>query len=208
MFKHLTLSSLLVAFTLILAAPTQAATSEASQFVNTLASDTIAVLSNDKISDGERQEAFRTLLTQGFDLPLIARFVVGRYWRSASEAEKAEFMATFEDYLVVSYAARLGNYSGQVLRVVNDRDVDGNDVMVASEIQQGTAPAIKVDWRLRRTENTWRIIDIAVEGVSMAVAQRSEFGAVIRAKGGKLPALTQVLRAKADTMIKREVASK
>lgn len=208
MFKHLTVSSLLVAFTLIAAAPAQAAAGEPGQFVSTLASDTIAVLSNDKISDSERQGAFRALLTDGFDLPLIARFVVGRYWRGASEAERAEFMATFEDYLVGSYAARLGNYSGQLLRVMNNRNVDGNDVMVASEIQQGSGPAIKIDWRLRRNQNTWRIIDIAVEGVSMAVAQRSEFGAVIRAKGGKLPALTQVLRAKADTMISREVASK
>ena len=147
-------------------------------------------------------------MTQGFDLPLIARFTVGRYWRSASEAEQAEFMAVFEDYLVATYAARLGNYSGQLLRVMNNRDLDENEVVVSSEIQQGTAPAIKVDWRVRRTAATWRIIDISVEGVSMAVAQRSEFGAVIRAKGGKLPALTQLLRTKTDTLIKREVASK
>lgn len=208
MFKHLSLSSLLIAATLVLTAPAQAAAGEPTQFLSDLANNTIAVMNDGKLDEARRQNAFRALLQDGFDLPVIARFVVGRYWRRASEEQRADFLAAFEDYLVGTYATRLGNYSGQMLQIMDGRNMGDSDVIVSSEIQQGSQPAVHVDWRLRQSGDDWRIIDIAVEGVSMAVAQRSEFGAVIRARGGKLPALTEILRNKASKLIKREVASK
>lgn len=206
--KKLPLSLLILSRVLVITMAAHASGAEPSNFVSDLAADTIAVLSEEKMGYASRQSAFRGLLAKRFDLPLIARFVAGRYWRSANPSERANYLAAFEDYLVGTFTVRFDDYSGQQLQIMNDRELDEKDVLVASEIIRSKAPAIRIDWRLRRSEAEWRIIDISVEGVSMALAQRSEFAAVIRAKGGKLSTLTDALRAKADYLVEREVVTK
>ena len=53
-----------------------------------------------------------------------------------------------------------------------------------------------MDWGLLRRGDTWRIVDVVVEGMSMALSQRSEFKAVIRGNGGRVEALLEKLREK------------
>jgi phospholipid transport system substrate-binding protein len=58
------------------------------------------------------------------------------------------------------------------------------------------AENIRVDWRLRADNSDFRILDVIVEGLSMAVTQRDEFASVIQSKGGKVAGLLDVLRQK------------
>lgn len=55
---------------------------------------------------------------------------------------------------------------------------------------------IQVEWRLRREAGGWKIIDVVVEGISMAVTHRSEFSSVIGRHGGRIGGLLDVLRDK------------
>jgi phospholipid transport system substrate-binding protein len=71
---------------------------------------------------------------------------------------------------------------------------------VHSKISTGKGPVIKVDWRLRRHAEGWRVVDIMVEGVSLALAQRAEFAAVIRGSGGRVSGLLAKLRKKTQTL--------
>jgi phospholipid transport system substrate-binding protein len=57
-------------------------------------------------------------------------------------------------------------------------------------------PAVAVDWRLRRTAEGWRIVDVMIEGVSMTITHRSEFAAVISNSPGRIEGLLQKLREK------------
>ena len=56
---------------------------------------------------------FAELFHDDFDGPGIARFVVGRYWRTASPKEQQDFIKIFEDYVVFVYTARLGDFGGE-----------------------------------------------------------------------------------------------
>ncbi|MGL1446739.1 ABC transporter substrate-binding protein, partial [Vibrio parahaemolyticus] len=49
--------------------------------------------------------------TQSFDIDAISQFVLGRYWRTATEAQRAEYQKLFQQFIVSSYAAKLGQYS-------------------------------------------------------------------------------------------------
>ena len=60
-------------------------------------------------------------LLRDFDVPGIARFVLGPYWRVASEPEKQEFRRLFEDYIVRVYSERFAQYRGEALRVTGSR---------------------------------------------------------------------------------------
>ena len=173
----------------------QRSSEEAADFLRGFGDAAIAMLSNARLSEAERQEEFRRLIKTGFELPAISRFVLGKHWHRATEQERSEFTALFEDFVTVTYARRLSSYSGEELKIGNARQASGKGlVLVKSKILRPGQSDIQVDWRLRQSQGAWRIVDLAVEGVSMAQTQRSEFDAVIRRSGGQIGALLQRLR--------------
>lgn len=167
---------------------------EAADFVRDFSNRAIVMLSDESLDQEARIEEFRQLLTAGFHLELIGKFVLGRHWRRASEAERAEFAQLFEDYLVASYAQKLSEYGGEKLVVQGGRPKGKSGAVVASRVVPPEGAPFQVEWRLRRAGDGWRIIDVVVEGVSMAVTQRSEFSSVIASRGGKIDGLLDALR--------------
>jgi phospholipid transport system substrate-binding protein len=182
------------------ASPSSAANPDAAKaFVKSLADEAIAVMSQ-RSSSGPTRERFRELFKRGFDVEEIGRFVLGRYWREASEAERAEYLKLFEDLIVATYASRFSEYSGEKLTILDAR-LDGSTVIVASQIERpGGQPAIRIDWRLVETGGRYRITDVVIEAVSMSVTQRSEFASVIQRGGGRVESLLAALRAKTSGM--------
>lgn len=182
------------------AAGISAEQSGAGVFLQGLADEAVAVLGDKQISAETRQRAFRNLIRRGFDLPVVGRFVLGRHWRRAGQAERSEFARLFENYIVATYTRRLGYYSGESLKIVGERRINATSVQLSSRIDLGRGSPLRIDWRLSKRSGQWRIIDVVVEGVSLAIVQRAEFNAVIRRGGGRITALLALLEKKtADT---------
>jgi len=166
-----------------------------SQFMGDLGQQAIVVLQSTSGSLEQREQQFRQILAQNFDVPFIGRFVLGRSWRTATPQQQADYLALFEDFLVLTYSRRLGGYTGERLTVVTDRAANERDTVVRTRIDRPSGPPINADWRVRATSAGYKIIDIEVAGVSMALTQRSEFASVVGRNG--LNGLIQVLRARA-----------
>ncbi len=151
----------------------------------------------EEMTDDQRAARFRVILTETFDLPTIARFTLGRYWRVASAKQRDDYVRLFEEFIVQAYSHRFKDLSGQTFEVKKSHEINARDRLVLSEIKikQGKPP-IRVNWRVRRRDNAYRVIDVVVEGVSMSVTQRDEFAAVIRRSGGKIEGLLAALRRK------------
>lgn len=169
---------------------------DAADFVRGFSAEAIAMLSDETLDDAARAEAFRGLLRADFDLELIGRFVLGRHWHRAEASEQREFAQLFEDYIVASYARQLSEYGGERLVVEAGRPKGKSGAIVSSRIVRPQGEPFRVEWRLRRSVEGWRIIDVVVEGVSMAVTHRSEFSSVIAGRGGAVSGLLEVLRSK------------
>lgn len=171
---------------------------EAGSFISNLATEAIESTTDKSISDEERVRRFRELLKVKFDVPQIARFVLGRYWRVASPEERDTYSQLFEDYIVQTYASRFREYNNENLKVQSaTRNPDG-DVVVVSNIERN-GPPVRVEWKLTPEDKTFKIVDVVVEGVSMAVTQRDDFAATIQARGGKVAGLIDALRQKTRT---------
>ncbi len=185
-----------------IASPSSAANPEAAKaFVKALADEAIAVMAQRGTSSPATLERFRELFKRGFDVEEIARFVLGRYWREATEAERTEYLKLFEDLIVATYASRFSEYSGEKLNVLDARADDDRTIIVASQIERpGGQPAIRLDWRLVETGGRFKITDVVIEAVSMSVTQRSEFASVIQRGGGRVEGLLVALRAKTSGM--------
>jgi phospholipid transport system substrate-binding protein len=170
---------------------------DAGGFVRNLAQRAIDEVNTPGISEEERLTRFRTLFREGFDVPLIARFVLGRYWRIATEAQREDYLRLFDDLIVQTYARRFGEFPGARISVltVSRPNEDGDQIVAVEGQLPGKAP-VRMDVRVRPADGVLKIIDIAIEGVSMAITQRDEFAAVIQRGGGEVDALLANLRQK------------
>jgi phospholipid transport system substrate-binding protein len=164
-------------------------------FVEELGRDAMKELADRAIPPSEREARFRRLLVDRFDMPAISKFVLGRYWRSANETQRAEFQGLFVDFIVGSYAARFSDYLGEGVKVTGSGADDGGTILVHSMIDLPSAEDIRVDWRLRGADDAFVIVDLIVEGVSLEVTQRSQFASVIQSRGG-IDGLMEALRTK------------
>src|SRR5499427_10507721 len=182
------------------AAPPPVNPADAVAFMNQLWSRAAELLNN-KADPAMRQARFRQLFHEDFDCDGIARFVLGRYWRSASAEERGEFTKLFEDYVVFVYTARLANFGGQTFKIRGSRS-DGDGVIVSTDvISPGSTSPLRMDWRLVNDNGAYKINDVIIEGISMAVTQRSEFASIIQRNGGQLGGLIAMMREKTASAV-------
>jgi phospholipid transport system substrate-binding protein len=194
MMRRLLLTSLLVLIaTTPLAAPLPANPTDAAAFMDQLWIRAVELLNN-KTDPAIRQARFRQLFHEDFDGTGIARFVLGRYWRSASAEEQQEFVKLFEDYVAFVYTARLANFGGETFKIRGSRR-DGDGVIVSTDVvRPGSTSPLRIDWRLVNDNGAYKINDVVVEGVSMTVTQRSEFASIVQRNGGQVSGLIALMR--------------
>jgi phospholipid transport system substrate-binding protein len=190
----LTAALVLIAGTLASPIPAAAAADPAA-LITSLGNRALEVLGKNA-TPAQRVARFHELFREDFDVPGIARFVLGRYWKQATEEQQQEFVRLFTDYIALVYSSQLSVYSGETLKVTGSRP-EPEGALVASEIiRPSGAPPVKVDWHLTARDGAYKIRDVAVDGISMATTQRSEFASVIQRNGGQVQGLIAMLREK------------
>lgn len=169
---------------------------EAKQLVERLGKEAVDLLKNEGSSDADKRSGFTALVDRDFNMNLIGRFVLGKHWRKASKEQQEEFQGLFKKYIINTYQKRIGEYSGENLKIGKTKEINKKEVLVRSEIIRPKGPPIKLDWRVRKNKKTGeqKIVDIIVENVSMALTHREEFSAVVSQRGGKVEGLLEKLR--------------
>lgn len=164
---------------------------DAKAFIGKLSDEVLTQLTDADLPLKEQEERFREIVTKYIAYKSISRWVLGqRNWKKATEAEREEYMRLYGDLMVTTYAHRFQGYSGESLKVTNARVIDANQALVESQIfREGIDKPLTINWRVRGAEGQYRIIDIMVEGLSMAQTQRSEFKSFMRSNGGDINAL-------------------
>jgi phospholipid transport system substrate-binding protein len=156
----------------------------AQQMIESVGVEVLAVLRDPALDNQQKFDRLVALLDGPIDLQIIARLILGRHWRSASEAQQAEYLELFRAFALDNLASRLHVYDGQDFEIVGAQAVNERDAVVATRVTGGGRPPLKVDWRVReRDDGDLVAIDVIVEGVSLIVTQRSEFSAVIERRG-------------------------
>ena len=172
----------------------QTSPQEAAKFVEELGNEAGTLLAAVKTQAPEKRMAvLRDLVRRGFNLELTSQFVLGKFWNRATPEQRAEFQDLFTEYLLNSYVRHLGSYRAETLSIVASHPVGRKDVLVETSVE-GIEGAASPVWRVRAEEGRYQIIDISIDGVSLALTQRREFAAVINSQG--LDGLLEMLREK------------
>jgi phospholipid transport system substrate-binding protein len=203
-FLRIILMSLILASALSIPASANSAGPRAERFINTLSTKAIALVSDEATSSGIKRQEFSELLKQGFDMDWIGQFVLGRNWNLATPEQRAEYLRLFERIIIYSYSKRFNDYSGYQVRVDGHQLGKRNYVFVKSRIfnPARAGSVINVTWRLMPKAESFKIVDLVIEGVSMGISQRNEYNSVIQRNGGKIDALIKAMRENLDTLHK------
>ena len=176
----------------------------AEGFIQTLADEAMQSVRSAQ-DDVTREKEFRRLLNDGFDVRAIGKWVLGRYWRKTNSDEKEEYLKLFEDFIIVTYANRFKDYSGDdiTLTVTESLTKNDKDAIVRSQIKRDEAgEPILVDWRVKKNkDDALKVVDVLIAGVSMSQTQRSEFTSVIKRNGGKVSGLIDALKTKTAQLV-------
>ena len=153
-------------------------------FVKHFADISITQILEADSSETEKTERFRQLFVEAFDIPAIGRFVLGRYWRRTKEDQRTTFLGFFQEMIVYTWSRRFGEYDGQTIRLDTNVPDGKNGALVTSSIIDKTGETFTISWRLRQREQSLKIVDVIIEGVSMAITYRQEYASVIRRTNG------------------------
>jgi phospholipid transport system substrate-binding protein len=179
----------------------QAADAAASQiFIHTLADKALVLVNAKDMKDSDRASGFKTLFVEAFDIPDIGRFVLGRHWKSATPEQQKDFLGAFEDYTVLTWSTRFKDYTGVSFVVEGATPADDGFMIVESRIVRSQGDPLQVGWRVHQVAGAWRITDILIENVSMALTQRQDFAASIQSSGGSVESLLATMHKKIDEL--------
>jgi len=176
------------------AMPAWAAT-DLSAFVNLVAEESITTLSKADPTDPARAAALKPILLKYFDMPGLAKHVLGAYWKKISADQQQAFVAQFTNYIASVYGQRFKAYKGQKLEVKRVRD-QGASATVFTAVADGEDQGARVDWEINNDGSAPLIIDIRVEGLSLADTHRQEFTSVLSQHNGDITALMGILKNK------------
>lgn len=210
-----TFMAAVVGLSLIAVAPAHAArNADAERYVQENATEALRTLGDRSVPIAQRRQTFNALMTRFGDIPRVASFVLGRYGAQlrSDAALRSEWLAAFQDYSIAVYETQLDRYSGGTIRVTGSVErVPGRDVIVSSEIApRGAARPLPVQWRMLRSGNTWKVVDVSllIDGnqIWLAQQQQAEFLAFLGRNNGDIRALIGNVRGLTASMRQRAVA--
>ena len=148
-------------------------------FVEKLGKQVVEKVSNTEITEQERYNNFKTLYLSSFDNYYISRFVLGRYWKTIDKGILKQFVDSFNNYIVATYAPKFKGWEGTFKAV--ESLFENNYYNVKMDILNKDGPTLKMMWKIYINKNEeFKILDVNIDGVSMLVTQRAEFLSVIK----------------------------
>lgn len=154
---------------------------DAKTYVNKVASDALAIIETVNDKDAKKKK-LEKLFADSVNLSWVGKFVMGRYWRQATDDQKKRYLHEYERFILHHYTSRFTEYTGGSFEITDARDNGNNEYTVSMSLQDKTKkgePPVLVDYRVRKEGGSFKIFDVIVEGVSMITTQRSEFASVL-----------------------------
>ncbi|MCZ6764578.1 MAG: ABC transporter substrate-binding protein [Alphaproteobacteria bacterium] len=171
-------------------------------FIAAVTDEAINALTEKGVGEAELEERLRSVLVANLAVNNIGRVVLGRYWKSSTDADKREFLQLFQEVTVRAWSGRLGALEGQRFTVVSASDLENPNPNLRFAFVRTTfgtgSDQLPVDWQVATSNDVFKVTDVFVSGVSLVQAQKDEFDAVLRDNDGSLAALNDLLRERRD----------
>lgn len=150
-------------------------------------------------TDGRFRKLF-PVVERTFDLPTMTRFAVGGAWSSYSDADQAALIKAFGRLSAASLAKNFDSYGGEQFKINPEVQTRGVDKIVRTQIVPVSGAPTDLNYRMRQSGGTWKVIDVYYGSISQLTAQRSDFASTAVAGGASN--LVQKITARSDKLLK------
>ena len=168
---------------------------EPKKFVQSVANEASLILTKNFTKE-QKIEQLKSIAEETVDIRGIGYYSLGAHRKNLSDDKKKEYLNVFTKYFLKSFSSRLAEYTDPKIRVdsqkkLNEKYTMGSSVLLATKEK----PEVKIDWRIV-TKNPEKplIIDVVIEGVSLAKVQKEEFNSIIQGNNGDINALFTSLK--------------
>lgn len=172
--------------------------------VRTTVNEAISVLQDQGLKNpdraAERINRLKSIADSRFDYGEMAKRALGAHWNKMSERQQKEFVDLFTKLLTAAYADKIGLYSGEQVKYLEER-LEGDDYAEVRSKMIGKT-TIPLDYRLLKKDGEWRAYDVVIDGVSLVKNYRGQFTSVMRSSS--YDHLVQTLREKVEKYKERE----
>jgi phospholipid transport system substrate-binding protein len=181
----------------------------AEQFVQAQAQRVISVLNDRSQGNAEKIRVFRGIIDQIADVPRVTNFVLGKYARTITPAQRQRFATVFREFAQNVYETRLGDYHGETVRVTGSVVRKPGDVVVNTTIAGGKlSQPVQASWRVLGGGSSWKVVDVQVSGVWLAITQQQDFVSTIDNAGGNIDVLIGQLEKQVQQQRQKALAAR
>jgi phospholipid transport system substrate-binding protein len=175
------------------AARAQSATAQrASDFIKGVGDQLVAVV-NGPEPDQQKRGRLTQVIDTAVDVDGVARFCLGRFWRTASPEQQQNYTALFHQVLVNNITSKLGEYRGVHFTMGRSQMRDENAV-VSSVVERPNNPPTNVDWIVSNPASAPKIIDVIAEGTSLRLTQRQDYASYLSRNNENIDSLINAMR--------------
>ena len=151
---------------------------------------------NKRQSKEEKMEILKTIAKETVDIRGIGFYSLGKHRKNMSDQNKEEYLEIFNKYFLKTFSSRLAEYTDPRIRVDSQKKLNEKYTMVSSTLlATEDKPEINIDWRVvTKDPDNPLIIDVIIEGVSLAKVQKEEFNSIIQSNDGDINSLFNNLK--------------
>ena len=170
---------------------------QAEAFVEKVTREGIEEIINANVSQTVKDQRFEKLFNNALDLNFIGQFVLGRYWRTSTPEQKKGFINAYRELNIKTWSKRFDEFKGKdfIFNGTTPSNSKGQ-IFVNSKVPMDQGEPAKVVWRVREKNGSFKIVDIIIENVSLAITARNEYTAFIKNNPGGVDALIANLKSK------------
>jgi phospholipid transport system substrate-binding protein len=164
----------------------------ASEFIKGIGDQLVGVV-NGPESEREKRTKLTAIIDGGVDVDGVARFCLGRFWRTASADQQHRYMELFHQVLVNNITAKIGDYRGVGFQMGRTQMRD-EDAVVSTVVTRPNNPPTNVDWIVSNPGSEPKIIDVVAEGTSLRLTQRQDYASYLSHNNNNIDALLNAMR--------------
>lgn len=199
MKKNLFTAIFASAFMFSAAANADVDAAQAEAFVEKVTKEGIEEIINANVSQTVKDQRFEKLFNNALDLNFIGQFVLGRYWRTATPEQKKGFVNAYRELNIKTWSKRFDEFKGKkfIFKGTSPSN-SANQIFVNSLVPMDQGEPAKVVWRVKQNGDKFKIVDIIIENVSLAITARNEYTAYIKSAPGGIDDLIKDLQNKTN----------
>ena len=176
------LALVMLALNLLLPLPANAADT-ATQVIENLHTELLGVMKKaGELGYTGRYKRLAPVVTSTYDLPFIAKTVVGRYWKKFTPEQKSEFVETFTRMSIATYADRFDGYSGELFKTISEEPLRRGRLVVKTVLTKSSGEQVQLDYILHQNSDQWQVINVIAQGVSDLSLKRADYTSYLRKK--------------------------